>query len=181
MATTRAYSERPCAYTVDVYTGLVTRPSRRPPTHPGDMLLKEFLRPLNLSQAEAARRLKLPLNRLNEVIKGKRGITSDTALRLSELLGTSPMLWMNLQLTWDLWHAARARTARGETGSIQPIKPQTRAGRKTAPPRIVIYREENGAFSAYVPGLPIYAAADTRAEAERAIRRLLTAYLAETP
>ena len=96
-------------------------PQHRPPTHPGEMLLEEFLKPLNLSQAEAARRLKMPLNRLNELIKGKRGITPDTALRLSELFKASPELWMNLQAAWDLWHAREDRKARGEAGSIKAI------------------------------------------------------------
>ncbi|MDZ4689631.1 MAG: HigA family addiction module antitoxin [Planctomycetaceae bacterium] len=85
---------------------------RQPPTHPGEMLLEEFLRPMDLSQAEAASRMQMTANRLNEIIKGKRGVTADTAWRLSALLGTTPELWMNLQMHWDLWHAASAqRTA----------------------------------------------------------------------
>ena len=99
----------------------MTLPKNRPPTHAGEMLLEEFLKPLNLSQADAARRLQMPLNRLNELIKGKRGVTPDTALRLSELFKVSPEFWMNLQAGWDLWHAQRARRARGEAGSIKPI------------------------------------------------------------
>ena len=79
----------------------MTLPRNRPPTHTGQMLLEEFLRPLDLSQAEVARRLKMPLNRLNELIKGKRGITPDTGLRLSELFRVSPGFWMNLQAGWD--------------------------------------------------------------------------------
>ncbi len=82
----------------------------RPPTHPGEMLLEEFLRPLGMTQSEAARRMEIPLNRLNEVIRGRRGITADTALRLAKLLNTDPEIWMNLQNQWDLWHAARAAT-----------------------------------------------------------------------
>jgi addiction module HigA family antidote len=97
-------------------------PIRRPPTHPGEMLLEEFLKPLELSQAEVARRLQIPLNRLNELVKGKRGVTPDTALRLSELFKVSPQFWMNLQADWDLWHAMQERKARGEAGSIKPIK-----------------------------------------------------------
>lgn len=81
---------------------------RRPPTHPGEMLLEEFLKPSGLTQAEAARRMAMPLNRLNEVVRGKRGVTADTALRLARLLGTSAELWLNLQIDWDLWHAAKA-------------------------------------------------------------------------
>jgi addiction module HigA family antidote len=96
-------------------------PKNRPPTHPGEMLLEEFLKPLKLSQAEAARRLKMPLNRMNELIKGKRGVTPDTALRLADLFGVSPDFWMNLQNAWDLWHAQQARRERGELGTIRPI------------------------------------------------------------
>ena len=81
---------------------------KRPPTRPGDMLLEEFLRPAGLTQVEAARRMKIPLNRLNEIINGKRGITADTALRLARLLKMSPEFWMGLQVDWDLWHAADA-------------------------------------------------------------------------
>lgn len=79
------------------------------PTHPGEMLLEEFLKPMRISQAEAAARMQTTANRLNEIVKGKRGVTADTAWRLSALLGTSPELWMNLQMQWDLWHAAAAR------------------------------------------------------------------------
>ncbi|MBK5299122.1 MAG: HigA family addiction module antidote protein [Vicinamibacteria bacterium] len=85
------------------------RRMRRPPTHPGEMLLEEFLKPLGLSQAEAAALMQMTANRLNEIVKGKRGVTADTAWRLSTLLGTSPEVWMNLQMHWDLWHAAQAR------------------------------------------------------------------------
>ena len=80
---------------------------KRPPTHPGEMLLEEFLKPVDLTQVEAARQMGIPLNRLNEVIRGKRGVTADTALRLSSLLGTSAELWLGLQNDWALWHAAR--------------------------------------------------------------------------
>ena len=81
---------------------------KRPPTAPGEMLLEEFLRPAGLSQVEAARRMGIPLNRLNEIIHGKRGISADTALRLAKLLKTTPEFWMGLQADWDLWHAADA-------------------------------------------------------------------------
>jgi len=80
---------------------------KRPPTHPGEMLLEEFLKPAELTQVEAARRMGVPLNRLNEVIRGKRGVTADTALRLAKLLNTSAEMWLGLQNDWDLWHAAR--------------------------------------------------------------------------
>ncbi len=81
------------------------RRMKRPPTHPGEMLRAEFLEPLALSQAEAARRMEISTNRLNELVRGKRGVTAATALRLADLLGTSPEFWLNLQTAWDLWHA----------------------------------------------------------------------------
>ena len=86
-------------------------PKHRAPTPPGEILLEEFLKPLGLSQVEAAQRMGIPLNRLNEVIRGKRGITADTALRLARLLNTSPEFWMNLQAASDLYRAARALEA----------------------------------------------------------------------
>ena len=82
-----------------------------PAIPPGEILLEEYLKPAGLGQAEAARRLGVSLNRLNEIIIGKRGITADTALRLSGLLKTSPQLWMRLQADWDL-HKAKRRESR---------------------------------------------------------------------
>jgi antitoxin HigA-1 len=74
-------------------------PTHRPPTSPGEILLEEFLKPLGMSQVEAARRMGVPLNRLNEIVRGERGVEADTALRLSRLLGTSPEFWMNLEIS----------------------------------------------------------------------------------
>ena len=82
-----------------------------PAIAPGEILLEEFLKPMELGQVEAARRLGISLNRLNEIVLGKRGITADTALRLARILKTSPQLWMRLQADWDL-HMAMARAAR---------------------------------------------------------------------
>ncbi len=86
-------------------------PQQRAPTPAGEILLEEFLKPLGLSQVEAARRMDVPLNRLNEVIRGKRGVTADTALRLARVLDTSPEFWMNLQTARDLYQASRALEA----------------------------------------------------------------------
>ena len=72
------------------------------------MLLEEYLRPAGLTQVEAARRMGIPLNRLNEIVRGRRGVTADTALRLARLFKMSPEFWMSLQADWDLWHAAQA-------------------------------------------------------------------------
>jgi addiction module HigA family antidote len=69
------------------------------------MLLEEFLRPLGMTQVDAARELGISANRLNELVLGKRGITADTALRLARRFGTTPQLWMHLQADWDLHRA----------------------------------------------------------------------------
>ena len=79
------------------------------PFHPGEILLEEFLIPMGLSQAAFAKKVSWTTSRLNELIKGKRGITAAAALDLAEALGTSPKLWMNLQATYDLYKAARSR------------------------------------------------------------------------
>jgi antitoxin HigA-1 len=88
-------------------------PKHRAPTHPGEMLLKEFLTPMGLAQVDAAEKMGISLNRLNELIRGKRGVTADTALRLAKLLKTTPEFWMNLQVAWDLYHAKHAMAAVG--------------------------------------------------------------------
>lgn len=93
--------------------GVDVRRMRRAPTRAGEVLLEEFLAPLGMSQAEAARRMDMSTNRLNELIRGKRGVTAGTALRLSRLLGTSPEFWLNLQVTCDLWHAHQEEKRRG--------------------------------------------------------------------
>ena len=91
-------------------------PTHRMPTHPGMMLLKEFLEPLHVTQVRFARHLGIPLQRLNELIKGKRGVTPETAWLLAQALGTTPQVWLNLQANYDL---ARHRPA-------QRIKPLPR-------------------------------------------------------
>jgi addiction module HigA family antidote len=75
------------------------------------MLLEEFLRPMAITQVAAARRLRISTNRVNELVRGRRGMTADTALRLSRWLKTTPQFWMHLQVAWDLWHAARKSSA----------------------------------------------------------------------
>src|SRR6476469_2135442 len=82
-----------------------------PTIPPGEMLLDEFLKPMAIGQVEAARQLGISLNRLNEIVLGKRGITADTALRLARLFKTSPQFWMRLQADWDL-HQSVARSAK---------------------------------------------------------------------
>lgn len=82
-----------------------------PAIPPGEILLEEFLKPLGIGQVDAAHRLGISLNRLNEIVLGKRSITADTALRLARLLKTSPQFWMRLQADWEL-HKAIQREAR---------------------------------------------------------------------
>lgn len=81
------------------------------PFHPGEILLEEFLVPGNITQMAFAKKLGWTPAKLNELIKGKRGITADSALDLAEVLGTSPKIWMNLQATFDLAQAQKKRVA----------------------------------------------------------------------
>jgi addiction module HigA family antidote len=96
-------------------------PTKRPPTHPGEMLLEEFIKPLGLTQKKVASRLGVSFVRLNEIVNGRRGITPDTALRLARLFETTPELWLNGQLAWDLWHVMHAPAA-AEIRRIRPVK-----------------------------------------------------------
>jgi addiction module HigA family antidote len=96
----------------------MTKKMRRgaPPIHPGEILLEEFLKSYTppVSQVDAATRMHIPPVRLNQLIRGNRGVTPDTALRLADLTGTSAEFWMNLQNRYDLWQAAEARAHRKE-------------------------------------------------------------------
>ena len=87
-------------------------PTHRPPTHPGEMLFKEFLEPLGVSQVEAAERMRIPFQRLNSIIRGRRAVSADTALLLEELTRWDAQIWLTLQAKWDLWHARRDRGRR---------------------------------------------------------------------
>ena len=87
---------------------MVRIPTDREPTHPGEMLLQEFLLPLGMTQRDLATAMRVPYQRVNEVVRRRRGVTPSTALRLSKFLGTSPDFWISLQLRWDLYHAQRA-------------------------------------------------------------------------
>lgn len=97
---------------------MVRIPTHRPPTHPGAMLLEEFLKPLGLPQSELAERIGVSYPRINELVHGKRGMTPDTALRLERLLGVEAQFWLNLQLAWDLYHAQHS----GLTRALQRIR-----------------------------------------------------------
>jgi len=91
---------------------MVRIPKYGPPTHPGEMLLEEFLKPLSITQSEVAEKLGVSYPRINELIHGKRGITPDTALRLEQLFGMEAQFWLNLQLAWDLYHVTHSKTAK---------------------------------------------------------------------
>lgn len=91
---------------------MVRVPTHRAPTHPGEMLLEEFLKPLGLTQVELAARIGVSYPRVNELVHRKRAMTPDTALRLERLLGVEAQFWMNLQLAWDLYHAVHAESAK---------------------------------------------------------------------
>lgn len=91
-------------------------PKNRKPAHPGEILLEEFLIPLNIKQADFARHLHWTYAKLNEIIHEKRGITPDTAIDLSIALRTTPMFWLNLQLYYDLWKASQHKR------DIEPLK-----------------------------------------------------------
>ena len=87
---------------------MIRIPTHRAPTHPGEMLLEEFLKPMGLTQRDLADSIHVPYQRINEIINGRRGVTPSTAVRLSKFFGVSPDFWMNLQLRWDLYFAKKS-------------------------------------------------------------------------
>jgi antitoxin HigA-1 len=84
---------------------MIRIPTNRSPTHPGEMLLEEFLKPMELSQRQLADAIHVPYQRVNDLVHGRRGMTPNTALRLARYFGNTPAFWMNLQLRWDLYFA----------------------------------------------------------------------------
>jgi addiction module HigA family antidote len=99
-------------------------PTELPPTPPGEILLEELLKPLGISQSAFAIRLGVSFPRLNEIIRGKRAVTPDTALRLAQVTGMSADFWLGLQSDWDLWHALRSKDAK----QIAKLAPLPRVG-----------------------------------------------------
>ena len=87
---------------------MIRVPSHRVPTHPGEMLNEEFLKPMGLTQRTLADAIHVPYQRINEIVNGKRGITPGTALRLAKYFGMSADFWLNVQLRWDLYYAQQA-------------------------------------------------------------------------
>ncbi len=97
---------------------MVNIPTNRPPTSPGEMLREEFLEPMGLTQQQLANDIGVSYQRVNELINGKRGITTSTALRLGKYFGTSPDFWLNLQRANDLYFVLKK-----EQDEIDKIKP----------------------------------------------------------
>ena len=106
---------------------MIRIPTHRAPTHPGEMLFDEFLKPMGLSQRELADAIHVPYQRVNEIINGRRGMTPSTALRLAKFFGVSPDFWMNLQLRWDLYFAKESEADHLKT--IKTIRVQHKSVR----------------------------------------------------
>lgn len=98
---------------------MIRIPTHRTPTHPGQMLSEEFLKPMGVTQRQLAESIHVSYQRVNEIINGRRGVTPSTALRLSKFFGVSSDFWMNLQLRWDLYFAQQAEAE--EINSINPV------------------------------------------------------------
>ncbi len=97
---------------------MIRVPTHRTPTHPGEMLLEEFLVPMNMTQKELARAIHVTYQKLNELVNCRRGMTPSLALRLAKFFGVSADFWMNLQLRWDLYHAQQVEGK--QLAKIQP-------------------------------------------------------------
>ena len=97
---------------------MVRIPDHRAPTHPGEMLLEEFLTPLGISQRTLAEAIHVPYQRVNEIVNARRGVSPATALRLAKYFDTSVDFWLNLQARWDLYFAQQEETEVLKT--IQP-------------------------------------------------------------
>ena len=105
---------------------MVRIPTHRSPTHPGKMLLEEFLIPMGLTQRQLAQAIGVPYQRINDIVNGRRGITPSTALRLVKFFGTSPDFWINSQLRCDLFDAQQKE--KNDLEQIQPYIPGGTAG-----------------------------------------------------
>jgi antitoxin HigA-1 len=99
-----------------------------PPIHPGEVLLEDFLKPMQISQYHLAQAIGVPPRRINEIVHGKRGITADTALRLGRVFGMEAQFWMNLQTRYDLetTRTALADTTKSSASSAGPAGPARR-------------------------------------------------------
>jgi addiction module HigA family antidote len=110
---------------------MVRVPTHRAPIHAGEILLEEFLIPMELSQRDLAAAIHVPYQRVNELVNGRRGVTPSTALRLGKFFGTTPGFWMNLQLRWDLFHAQAA-----EAETLKSI--HRRSNKRTRTPKSTV-------------------------------------------
>ncbi|HEY9153023.1 MAG TPA: HigA family addiction module antitoxin [Anaerolineales bacterium] len=99
---------------------MVRIPTNRPPTHPGELLLEEFLNPISLTQRELADAIHVPYQRINDIVNGRRGITPRTALRLGKYFNMSADFWMNLQIRWDMYFAQKDEESILKT--IEPLR-----------------------------------------------------------
>ena len=99
---------------------MIRIPTDREPTHPGELLLEDFLVPMNMSQQQLAIAINVPEGWVEELVQAQRSMTPSIALRLAKLLGTSPDFWMNLQLRWDLYSVQHAE--RAELDRIRPLR-----------------------------------------------------------
>ena len=97
---------------------MVRIPTHREPTHPGEMLLEEFLLPMGITQRELSKAIHVPYQRVNEIVNKRRGVSPSTALRLAKFFGMSEDFWISLQLRWDLYRAKQA-----DAGELKTIKP----------------------------------------------------------
>ncbi len=103
---------------------MIRIPTKRTPTHPGEMLLEEFLNPIGITQRQLADAIHVPYQRVNDIVNGRRGVTPATALRLAKYFNTTADFWMNIQLRWEMYFAEKDESA--ELKVIQPLVPQAR-------------------------------------------------------
>lgn len=96
---------------------MIRIPTNREPTHPGEMLVEEFLNPMNITQRDLANAIHVPYQRVNELANKKRGVTPSTALRLAKFFNVSPDFWLNLQVRWDLYRVRE--NEKSELAAIQ--------------------------------------------------------------
>ena|SRR5450432_3357847 len=97
---------------------MIRVPTHRSPTHPGEMLMEEFLKPMGISEAELADAIHVPYKAVNEIVNERRSVTPSLALRLARFFGMSADFWMNVQLRWDLYHTEQA-----EAETLKTISP----------------------------------------------------------
>src|SRR6266852_9939036 len=97
---------------------MIRVPTNRPPTHPGEMLVEEFLTPMGIQESELAEFIHVPAQRIQEIVTDHQSVTPSIALRLAKYFGMSADFWMNLQLCWDLYHTRQAESE--ESNTIRP-------------------------------------------------------------